>query len=74
MLANGFAIFLLLSSGYLVTDLGDWVAWLRWISPYFYGESPYSLSACKTASRRRGRVEANELALSASLHPSEPLT
>ncbi|GAA5902258.1 hypothetical protein JCM8208_007242 [Rhodotorula glutinis] len=37
MLANGFSIFLLLSAGYLITDLGAWVSWLRWISPFFYG-------------------------------------
>ncbi|GAA5921109.1 hypothetical protein JCM3775_004094 [Rhodotorula graminis] len=37
MLANGFSIFFLLSAGYLVTDLGAWVSWLRWISPFFYG-------------------------------------
>lgn len=28
---------MLLSSGYLITNLGAWIAWTRWLSPYFYG-------------------------------------
>ncbi|BGP02838.1 ATP-binding cassette transporter snq2 [Rhodotorula toruloides] len=37
LLANGFSIPMLLSSGYLITNLGAWIAWTRWLSPYFYG-------------------------------------
>ncbi|KII94351.1 hypothetical protein PLICRDRAFT_132994 [Plicaturopsis crispa FD-325 SS-3] len=37
LLANGFSIPFILSSGYLILDLPVWVRWTRWISPYFYG-------------------------------------
>jgi ABC-type multidrug transport system fused ATPase/permease subunit len=37
LLANGFSIPFILSSGYLIINLPVWVAWTRWISPYFYG-------------------------------------
>ncbi|GAA5912086.1 uncharacterized protein JCM6883_007106 [Sporobolomyces salmoneus] len=36
LLANGFSILFVLSSGYIITDLGVWISWSRWLSPYFY--------------------------------------
>lgn len=36
LLANGFSILFVLSSGYIITDLGVWISWTRWLSPYFY--------------------------------------
>ncbi|GAA5875055.1 hypothetical protein JCM3774_003416 [Rhodotorula dairenensis] len=37
LLANGLSIPILLSSGYLITHIYGWIAWTRWLSPYFYG-------------------------------------
>lgn len=37
LLGNGFSIPFILSSGYLIVNLPVWIAWTRWISPYFYG-------------------------------------
>ncbi|GAA5992258.1 hypothetical protein JCM10908_001843 [Rhodotorula pacifica] len=37
LLANGLSIPILLSSGYLITHIDAWIAWTRWLSPYFYG-------------------------------------
>ncbi|KAK4700817.1 hypothetical protein P7C70_g5427, partial [Phenoliferia sp. Uapishka_3] len=34
LLANGFSIPFILSSGYLIVDLPIWVSWTRWLSPY----------------------------------------
>ncbi|GAA5883094.1 hypothetical protein JCM16303_006086 [Sporobolomyces ruberrimus] len=36
LLANGFSILFVLSSGYIITNLGVWISWTRWLSPYFY--------------------------------------
>lgn len=38
LLANGFSIVFILTSGYLIVSLPVWIAWARWLSPYFYGE------------------------------------
>ncbi|KDE04252.1 hypothetical protein MVLG_05280 [Microbotryum lychnidis-dioicae p1A1 Lamole] len=37
LLANGFSISFVLTAGYLIVDLPVWIAWLRWLGPYFYG-------------------------------------
>ncbi|KAK4052819.1 ATP-binding cassette transporter snq2 [Microbotryomycetes sp. JL201] len=37
LLANGFSILFILTAGYLIPELPVWIAWSRWLSPYFYG-------------------------------------
>ncbi|SCZ97266.1 BZ3500_MvSof-1268-A1-R1_Chr4-2g07098 [Microbotryum saponariae] len=37
LLANGFSISFILTAGYLIVNLPAWIAWLRWLGPYFYG-------------------------------------
>ncbi|KAM0786926.1 hypothetical protein ACM66B_002348 [Microbotryomycetes sp. NB124-2] len=37
LLANGFSILFILTAGYLIPTLPVWIAWSRWLSPYFYG-------------------------------------
>ncbi|GAA6063063.1 hypothetical protein JCM10212_003008 [Sporobolomyces blumeae] len=36
LLANGFSIPFVLASGYIITNLGAYISWCRWLSPYFY--------------------------------------
>ncbi|SCV69195.1 BQ2448_2215 [Microbotryum intermedium] len=37
LLANALSINFVLTAGYLIVDLPVWIAWLRWLGPYFYG-------------------------------------
>ncbi|OCF32364.1 ABC transporter [Kwoniella heveanensis BCC8398] len=36
MMGNALNLFMIVSSGFIVTHVPPYVAWIRWISPYFY--------------------------------------
>ncbi|WVF67064.1 hypothetical protein IAT40_001808 [Kwoniella sp. CBS 6097] len=36
MMGNALNLFMIMSSGFIVTHVPPYVAWIRWISPYFY--------------------------------------
>ncbi|KAK6907065.1 hypothetical protein I203_101054 [Kwoniella mangroviensis CBS 8507] len=36
LVGNAFNLFMIMSSGFIVTHVPAYVAWIRWLSPYFY--------------------------------------